>query len=46
MTVPESDVGNGTKTYQYNSCNIANAMAHYATLVLTTGSWSDNYKTW
>ena len=46
IDVAESDVGNGTKTYQYNSCNIKNAMARYATLVLTTGSWSDNYKTW
>jgi hypothetical protein len=45
-TVPESDVGNGVKTYQYNSCNIANALSKFGALVLTTGSWSDNYKTW
>lgn len=45
-TVGMSDVGNGTKTYQYNSCNVNNAISKFATLVLTTGSWSDNYKTW
>ncbi|MGH7500990.1 MAG: pilus assembly PilX N-terminal domain-containing protein [Longimicrobiales bacterium] len=45
-TVTESDVGNGVKTYQYNSCSIANAMAQFATLILLGGSWSDNYDTW
>src|SRR5690606_8425737 len=33
MSVPISDVGNGTKTYQYDSCNVAAAAARFATLV-------------
>jgi hypothetical protein len=46
IDVAESDVGNGTKTYQYNSCNIANAIARLAVLVLVPKSWSDNWATW
>jgi hypothetical protein len=46
LTVGLSDVGNGVKTYQYNSCNVKDALSRYSTLVLTGGTWADTYKTW
>jgi hypothetical protein len=46
MTVAASDVGNGVMTYQYNSCNVKEALSKYSTLVLTGGTWADTYKTW
>lgn len=45
-TVGLSDVGNGVKTYQYNSCNVLEALSRYSTLVLTGATWTDTYKTW
>jgi hypothetical protein len=46
MTVGVSDVGNGTKTYVYNSCNIANALGRFGTLVPMQNTWVDNWPTW
>jgi hypothetical protein len=46
MSVPVSDVGNGTKTYQYDSCNVAAAAARFSTLVQIPGTWSDNWPGW
>jgi hypothetical protein len=43
MTVPKADVGNGTKTYRYNSCNIERAMANMSVLVPYTNGWMDNW---
>jgi hypothetical protein len=43
MAVARSDVGNGTKTYQYNSCNIAAAMGNMGSLRAIPGTWSDNW---
>ncbi len=42
QTVPEASVGNGTKTYQYNSCNIAKAMSKFSQMVGYTNAWVDN----
>jgi hypothetical protein len=44
-TVGESDVGNGTKTYVYDSCNVAAALARGGSLRVIEGTWSDNW-TW
>jgi hypothetical protein len=38
-----SDVGNGTKTFVYNSCNIANAMTAFGGLKLLTNTWFDGW---
>ncbi|MGH7506070.1 MAG: hypothetical protein ACRELX_10485, partial [Longimicrobiales bacterium] len=46
IAVPISDVGNGTKTYQYDSCNVAAATSRFATLVQIPGTWSDNWPGW
>ncbi len=38
-----SSVGNGTKTFQYNSCDIASAMAAYGGLQVIPNAWADNW---
>lgn len=43
MSVPPSDVGNGTKTYQYDSCNVASALAGLNRLVPFNNAWADNW---
>jgi len=46
INVPESDVGNGTKTYLYDSCAVANAMARFGAFVLIDKSWSNSWPNW
>ena len=43
MTVGESDIGNGTKTYKYDSCEIENTLNHISVIVLMGKTWSDNW---
>lgn len=43
MTVGESALGNGTKTFVYDSCNIANALSRFTILRVVRGTWSDNF---
>jgi len=38
-----SDIGNGTKVYQYNSCDIANAQNQFAGLTRIPNGWADNW---
>ena len=45
-TLPQQDVGNGTKSFNYNSCNIARAMAGMGQLVGYTNAWVDNWPTY
>jgi hypothetical protein len=44
--LPTASVGNGTKTYQYNSCNIAKAMRKQAQLIGYPNAWVDNWPTY
>jgi hypothetical protein len=44
--LPQASIGNGTKTYQYNSCNVASAMAKQSKLVPYTNAWVDNWPTY
>ena len=46
QTLPQGAVGNGQKTYQYNSCNVAKAMAKMAQLVGYSNAWVDNWPTY
>ena len=46
MTVPMSSVGNGTKTYEYNSCNMDTALAHLSSLRTFNNAWADNWSGW
>ncbi len=43
MTVGESDVGNGNKIFQYDSCAIDNALNSAASLRLLPNAWVDNW---
>ena len=43
MTVGVSDVGNGTKTYKYDSCEIQKTLGNLSTLVLMGKTWSDTW---
>jgi hypothetical protein len=43
MSVPTEAVGNGTKIYQYDSCQIANAMAPFGGWTRLGNAWVDNY---
>jgi Tfp pilus assembly protein PilX len=46
QTLPQGDVGNGTKQYNYNSCNVDKAMAKMAQLVGYSNAWVDNWPTY
>jgi hypothetical protein len=46
QSLPIASIGNGTKTYQYNSCNVSKAMAKMAKLVPFTNAWVDNWPTY
>lgn len=43
QVVPVSDVGNGTKTYRYDSCNVANAASRFAGLQPFRNTSVDNW---
>jgi hypothetical protein len=43
QAVPQTAVGNGNKTFQYNSCNIANALNALGSLQAIRNGWADNF---
>ena len=43
QTVAASDVGNGTKTFEYNSCNVASAAARFTGLTPLRNTSVDNW---
>lgn len=43
MAVPESDIGSGTKTFQYNSCLAQRALQPFQGLVPMDNAWADNW---
>jgi Tfp pilus assembly protein PilX len=46
QSLPPASVGNGTKTFQYNSCNVTRAMDKMAQLVGYSNAWVDNWPTY
>jgi hypothetical protein len=46
QTVGISDVGNGTKTFRYDSCNVANAASRFGGLVPFRNTTVDNWSTY
>jgi len=42
-SVPVSDMGNGNKSVQYNSCNVASALDNLSALTVVKNGWSDNW---
>jgi len=45
-TVAISDVGNGSKTVRYNSCNVSAALDHLGALLPLPNAWVDNWPGW
>lgn len=43
IPVPASDLGNGTKTYQYNSCNVKKALGGLGGFISYRNAWADNW---
>jgi hypothetical protein len=43
QVVPQGDVGNGTKTYRYDSCKVARALQSLSALVEYRNAWADNW---
>jgi hypothetical protein len=43
MSVAESDLGNGTKTFRYNSCDVASAVGAFRGLVPYRNAGTDNW---
>jgi hypothetical protein len=41
--VPVSDVGNGTKTFVYNSCNVDSALTNLGNLQRIRNGWTDDW---
>lgn len=44
--VAQEAVGNGNKTYQYHSCNIANALNHIGSLQRVKNGWTDTWSSY
>ena len=45
-TVAVSDVGNGNKTIEYDSCNVAKAASGFGFFGVLPNAWMDNYTTY
>ena len=43
MTVPGYNVGNGTKTFQYDSCNLKRALGRIGSLQRVRNGWTDTW---
>ena len=41
--LPQGDVGNGNKTFRYNSCNVQRALSSLSALVEYRNAWADNW---
>jgi hypothetical protein len=46
ITVPMQSVGNGTKTFQYDSCNLARALGHIGSLQRVRNAWTDSWSSY
>jgi Tfp pilus assembly protein PilX len=44
--VPQEAVGNGNKTFQYQSCNIASALNHIGSLQRLRNAWTDTWSSY
>lgn len=43
INVPGYDVGNGTKTWQYDSCSLARALGHIGSIQRVRNGWTDTW---
>ena len=44
--VPQVAIGNGNKTYQYNSCSIASALKHIGSVRRVRNGWTDTWSSY
>jgi len=45
-TLPVQSIGNGTKTFQYDSCNLARALGHIGYLKRVRNGWTDSWSSY
>jgi len=43
LNPPPSSIGNGSKTFRYDSCKVAQALSNNSKLLLIPNAWSDNW---
>jgi hypothetical protein len=46
VAVPQQTIGNGTKTFQYDSCNLARALGHVGSLQRVRNGWTDTWSSY
>jgi hypothetical protein len=46
IAVPPYDVGNGTKTYQYDSCALTRALGHVGSIQRVRNGWTDTWSSY
>lgn len=46
LSVPPNDIGNGNKTFAYQSCNILKALQGFNSLQPVQNAWMDNWSAW
>ena len=46
IAVPQQTIGNGTKTFQYDSCNLARALGHIGSLQRVRNGWTDTWSSY
>lgn len=46
MAVPETSIGNGNKTFQFNSCNLTRALGHIGSLQRVRNGWTDTWSSY
>ena len=46
VAVPQTAIGNGNKTYQYNSCSIASALQRVGSVRRVRNGWTDTWSSY
>ncbi len=46
MAVPQTSVGNGQKTFQFDSCNLTRALGHVGSLQRVRNGWTDTWSSY
>ena len=46
VAVPQEAVGNGNKTFQYDSCNLMRALGHVGSLQRVRNGWIDTWSSY
>ena len=46
MAVGQTAIGNGTKTFQYSSCNLMRALGHVGSVQRVRNGWTDTWSSY